>query len=408
MIKLTRWLSGWVEFSIAGKKKGQAERFLTLCARSGFVLWGMQAGGQESFRCRVRASEYAELRPYARKCRVKLRLMRRRGLVFWMKKLGKRKGLVLGGVWFCLILWILSGRYWVITVSGNQQLAQQSLLQAASEEGLFLGAVREEIDEKALAAALMQRFPEISWVSVNTRMCSAEICLEEGVPKPEEESGEGPSNVLATVDGQILSIDTFDGTAMVQAGDAVTKGQLLISGVKEDRQGGNTLVYARGKIVARTRRTFTAEIPLEQTVSTETGKTKTRWGLQFFGMNLPVTLRTQPKGTWRKESLEIPATLLDTPLPILLTEEVWHEYREEEVTLNRKEAEERAWKIVNLQQAELLGKEGRILTETSKTAVREGKLILTVQAECQEEIGKNSQILLEDDDVKNKQENKGK
>lgn len=121
MIGLTRWLTGWVEFSIQGKKKGQAERFLTLSARSGFCFWGMEPEG-EGFRCRVRAVEYPELRSGARRCRVRLRVLRRRGLPFWQQKLCRRKGLALGGAVFCLLLWFLSGRFWIITVSGNEEL----------------------------------------------------------------------------------------------------------------------------------------------------------------------------------------------------------------------------------------------------------------------------------------------
>ena len=221
MIGLTRWLTGWVEFSIQGKKKGQAERFLTLSARSGFCFWGMEPEG-EGFRCRVRAVEYPELRSGARRCRVRLRVLRRRGLPFWQQKLCRRKGLALGGAVFCLLLWFLSGRFWIITVSGNEELPQSLLLSAAQEEGLFSGVARDSIDEKVLAAALMERFPEIGWVSVNTRNCQAEICLEEGIPKPEDQSGETPANILAAADGQILSIDAFDGVAMVKAGDTVT------------------------------------------------------------------------------------------------------------------------------------------------------------------------------------------
>ena len=129
---------------------------------------------------------------------------------------------------FCLLLWFLSGRFWIITVSGNEELPQSLLLSAAQEEGLFSGVARDSSDEKVLAAALMERFPEIGWVSVNTRNCQAEICLEEGIPKPEDQSGETPANILAAADGQILSIDAFDGVAMVKAGDTVVEGQVLI------------------------------------------------------------------------------------------------------------------------------------------------------------------------------------
>lgn len=92
-------------------------------------------------------------------------------------------------------------------------------LAAAQEEGLFPGAGRKGIDAKSVASALMEKFPEIGWVSVNTQGCSAEICLEEGVPVPETSEKE-PANILACQDGVILSMDVFSGTPAVQVGTA--------------------------------------------------------------------------------------------------------------------------------------------------------------------------------------------
>ena len=394
MIGLTRWLTGWVEFSIQGKKKGQAERFLTLSARSGFCVWGMEPEG-EGFRCRVRAVEYPELRSGARRCRVRLRVLRRRGLPFWQQKLCRRKGLALGGAVFCLLLWFLSGRFWIITVSGNEELPQSLLLSAAQEEGLFSGVARDSIDEKVLAAALMERFPEIGWVSVNTRNCQAEICLEEGIPKPEDQSGETPANILAAADGQILSIDAFDGVAMVKAGDTVVEGQVLISGIREDQLGVNHAIHARGQVEARTRRSFTAEIPLEYTETVETGETLTRRSLTAFGLTFPLTLRREPEGLWRREEARYSASLLGTPLPLWVQEETWLACRQEKRKLTLEEAEALAWDAVSLQQRELLGVRGRVLEEESSSKVENGVLRLTVRARCREEIGVTQEIIFE-------------
>lgn len=394
MIGLTRWLTGWVEFSIQGKKKGQAERFLTLSARSGFCFWGMEPEG-EGFRCRVRAVEYPELRSGARWCGVRLRVLRRRGLPFWQQKLCRRKGLALGGAVFCLLLWFLSGRFWIITVSGNEELPQNLLLSAAQEEGLFSGVARDSIDEKVLAAALMERFPEIGWVSVNTRNCQAEICLEEGVPKPEDQSGETPANILAAADGQILSIDAFDGVAMVKAGDTVVEGQVLISGIREDQLGVNHAIHARGRVEARTRRSFTAEIPLEYTETVETGETLIRRSLTAFGLTFPLTLRREPKGLWRREDNRYTASLLGTPLPLWVQEETWLACRQEKRQLPREEAEALAWDAVSLQQRELLGVRGRVLEEEPSSQVENGVFRLTVRAQCREEIGVTQEIIFE-------------
>lgn len=393
MVRLTRWLTGWVDFEIAGRKKGQAERFFTLESRSGVWFWGMKPQKEGNvFRCRVRASEYAELRPGARKCGVRLRLLKKHGLFFQCRRIKKRKGMAVGTVLFLVLIWALSSRYWLVTVSGNSQLAQSTILAAAQEEGLFPGAGRKEVDAKSVAAALMERFPEIGWVSVNTQGCAAEICLEEGIPQPEE-SGEEPANLLAGQDGVIISMDVFSGTPAVQVGDGVVKGQLLISGIWEGERGGMTVSHASGNVIARTSRTFSARIPLLQTETVETGKVRYRKSLSIFGVTLPLTLRAEPEGLWQREQFCQSLSLLDTDLPVSVVEEKWTEYQQVEHKLSREEAEEKAWEAVTLQQREQLGKDGRVLSQKPSISVEDGVLVLTVTAQCQENIGVLQEIL---------------
>lgn len=394
MVGAIRWLTGWVAFTVSGKQKGQAERFLSLCTRGGKIFWEMKpVPNQPQISCRVRACEYPSLLSQARKCRVRLHIQKKCGLPFYWRRVSRRKGMLAGAALFLLLLWLLSGRYWLVTVSGNDQLAASTLLQAAQEEGLYQGALRKDVDPQALASALMKRFPEIGWVSVNTRGSSAEICLQEGVPIPEEQTSQTPANILAAADGVIVSIDTFDGTAMVKAGEAVTQGQLLISGIKENQLGGTSAVYARGKIVAKTKRDFSAQVPLEQVEAIKTGRTICRRSLTFFGITLPLNLHQEPEGLWQREQEQIPLILLDTQLPAFVTQETWTQYREEPCTLTREEAEALAWDSIELQQRELLGAEGRVLSQKSAVRIQNGTLYLTVASQCQEEIGVSQEIL---------------
>ena len=85
---------------------------------------------------------------------------------------------------------------------------------------------------------------------------------------------------------------------MVQPGDGVIEGQLLISGIVESETGSNHAVFARGKVVAETRREFTAKIPMEQIERKKTGETLVRESVLFFGLRFPVTLREAPEGLW--------------------------------------------------------------------------------------------------------------
>ena len=108
----------------------------------------------------------------------------------------------------------------------------------------------------------MLRFPGVSWLTVNTQGSTAVVALAEGVEKPDMEAWKRPCNIRSAAAGQILRMEVYAGQAEVAAGDAVTAGQLLVSGVTEDAWGGVTLHHAAARIVAETRREFTAAVPL--------------------------------------------------------------------------------------------------------------------------------------------------
>lgn len=394
MVRLTRWLTGWIEFSCKGDG-GKSERFLTLASRSGILLWGIRKQGENGVLCRCRAADYAFFRPFAARTGARLHLCSRHGLCFRLRFFGRRKGMTAGLALAVVLLWLLSGKYWVITVQGDTNIPTETLLAAAREEGLYTGADRSSVNTHELSRVLRDRFPQLSWLSVNTDGCTAQICLEEGTPKPQDEDSDTPANLLASADGKIKSIDVFSGTAMVQPGDGVIEGQLLISGIVESETGSNHAVFARGKVVAETRREFTAKIPMEQIERKKTGETLVRESVLFFGLRFPVTLRKAPEGLWEKETEDSPLTLLQTSLPVSRYREIWSRYEEVSRTLTEEEAQSLAWDAVLLQQREMLGKTGRVVSQEWKTGVEDGGFHLTVRAVCEEEIGVSREIVVE-------------
>ena len=135
MVRLTRWLTGWVEFSCKGDG-GKSERFLTLASRSGILLWGIRKQGENGVLCRCRAADYAFFRPFAARTGARLHLCSRHGLCFRLRFFGRRKGMTAGLALAVVLLWLLSGKYWVITVQGDTNIPTETLLAAAREEGL--------------------------------------------------------------------------------------------------------------------------------------------------------------------------------------------------------------------------------------------------------------------------------
>ena len=98
-----------------------------------------------------------------------------------------------------------------------------------------MGARKAKIDTSAVEKELVERFPELSWASVNMYGSKAEVEVREAEKSPEIEDTKTPSNLVAKKDGMVVLVKGYRGTNKVKEGDVVVKGDILISGIVENR-----------------------------------------------------------------------------------------------------------------------------------------------------------------------------
>ena len=126
------------------------------------------------------------------------------------------------------------------------------------------------LDRKAIAQRALRGLEELSWMSINLYGTRLEVVVREAVESPEIMDDEGFYDVSSEADGIITQVEPLAGEAAVQEGDTVARGEVLISGLisiqppqYSDQPVRYYPVHARGRVYARTWRTFEAAIPLE-------------------------------------------------------------------------------------------------------------------------------------------------
>lgn len=385
-LDLTRWLIGYVRFDILG---GSPERFYTNCARSGAYLWNI-APASGGGAC-VAARRYRLLRRNARRAGCRLRVRERRGLPFAVRKTFAHPGLWAGCAAFFLICFSLSLRVWCIRVTGNGQVPSARIEQELAAAGVQPGVNRRDIDPQTVSQTVLLKIPELRWMSVNLRGSTAEIAVREKTQKPEIRRLTGASNIKASATGQILSMKVYAGTAAVRVGDAVTEGQLLVSGVVVDQLGNSTLTRSSAEIVAETHRSVSAEIPLVQEEEVPTGETLLRRSLEIFRMRLPLGLAEKPGDGWRVSRSQTQVSLFGTLLPLGVYEERWECVAGKSRTISRAQARELA-KAEAAKQAEALLKNGRITGVRYEEKWTQNRLLLGAKFTCEENIAIESEI----------------
>src|SRR5699024_9096074 len=124
--------------------------------------------------------------------------------------------------------------------------------------------------------------------------------------------------VTAKKDGVIVKVTALGGWSAVEAGDAVTAGGLLISGVYEPDEYSNPqknhFAHAHGSVIAKTDHKISVNIPREQSEKVYTAEEEYKT-LYFFGREIPLYIdqeKTNTVSEYQKKYL----VLNDFRLPI--------------------------------------------------------------------------------------------
>ena len=390
-MRFSRYLDGCVKVWVQGPPE-RLHRFLSLLFPAGLEVWQVSRRDQEASFW-MKASQARRLRPLRRRCRVKARFVEKKGLVFQKRRIRERQGLFWGAILGGLLVWYLSGGVWQIEVEGCRSLSEEQVLAAARAEGVFPGCRLGDLDGKTVARAMQSALPQAGWIAVNTNGCTVEIVVSER-EEPAPAESETPCNLVAECDGVITSLSVMEGTAAVVDGSVVAKGQLLVSGVQENKDGSMHLVHAAAQIKATTTHTLTVQVEKQERRLFWQGDTVWRGQMSAFSLTLPLTLQAAPDGLSVKRQWEKPARLFGEPLPFVCRWEQYDSLQMKTVTLTEQDMRKTAqMRLLLIERQQLEG--CTVLSSSVKETWTEEGLTLTATLQCEQKIGKEQEILLQ-------------
>ena len=207
-----------------------------------------------------------------------------------------------------------------------------------------------------------------------------------------------PCNLVARRAGLVKNVQTIGGVACVVPGSAVTEGQILISGVEDTDTVGARVLAGLGKVEARTWYDFTASMPLTVLEKRYTGKEKTGVSLIFGSRRIKFFSNSSIDGTeYDKITSRHPLNLLGVPLPVTVVTETWRFYEAVPRARTAAEAEKAAEALLTAQLREQVEPYGEVKSTLCSSRQRGNTLVVTLSAECLEEIGKTAPIYTEEE-----------
>lgn len=316
---LSHMLHGCVMVRVHGYSP---ERFFNLCRNNGLEIWDI-CYGKDGCTFYMQARQFLKSKPYIRKAGVRLSVVKKLGLPFFLYRNGKRKLYAAGFVSFFLMLYVLSLFIWNIRFEGNRMYSSETLLTFLKSQNIDYGMLKSRVYCEGIEEAMRTEFGEITWVSAQVSGTRLLIHIKENeVLSSIPQKDHSPQEIIAAQPGVIKSMVVRRGVPLVSVGDTVEAGQVLVSGILEITDDSNTVisrhaVRADADITGETVREETTPFSLYRPVSYDTGKTNLGFRLKVGPWTFTALLPTAKEEEWVYASEQRQLKLLeDFYLPV--------------------------------------------------------------------------------------------
>ena len=370
MQKIVNFLRGTVRLELTG---AFPERFLNICAAENLPFWQVEQPDEHTLRITLAGQDRRRAIEAAKRSLCQVTELGREGFPAFVGRFRKRYALLMG--------------------------LSLSIAATLSRLGFGIGSYGPSVNERELVNRALLELEDVGFLSINIKGVRAEVVVRESPKKPKIEDLTVPADVVAERDGVILEIGAKRGKKMVKNGDAVLKGEVLISGLVTHKSGDSDAILsseqvrAAGEVWAVTERTLRRSIPLTTTGKGDVEAMQHRYALRVLGRRINFYRKSSISlDNYDKINAEYPLTLpggLKLPLSWLKTTYTSRQVTQSTFSKERAEAYLKQRLEADIQK--VVG-EGEVLSKEWKTSERDGVLTVTLQASCNEEIGRTVEL----------------
>jgi len=324
LLKFINYMRGNLRVEIRG---AAVERFLNLCVTNGVIFWDVERTAPDVLYATIRLEGLFRLRPYARKCMCRVRVMEKRGIPFQTRRYRHRYAL-LGGAALCLgLIWLLSGFVWTIQLEGCRQMPESELLQLLAQSGLRTGVRSAAVDAVDIKNRVLQQTDQLSFLTVNIQGSHAQVVVRERTDTKSGIDESQPCDVVSDKTGVIHRLRVRAGAAQVKVGETIMAGERIAAGTMISSQQEVWYVHASAEADVRTWHSRTLRLPAEVRRLTPTGSEKVRYALVLGNRRINLYWIESAPFAWYDMKVEKYHLRIDENFrfPITLIRETWQE-----------------------------------------------------------------------------------
>jgi similar to stage IV sporulation protein len=388
LLRMWNYMRGYVIIIVKGYS---LEKFINICIHRKIFLWDIKKQKNSTMVLKLRIKGFKLLRPVVKKTGCRVKILSKRGLPFKFHRFKKRKAFVLGAVIFIILVYIMTSFIWAVDIKGNKKISSRLIIDKLASYGIKTGVLKYRINTDEVVNDMMVGIKELAWISIEVKGTMVKVNIKERVNPPKLIPNDSPCDIIAYRDGVIKSIFTKVGQQIVNEGDTVKAGQILISGnlKSENKEAVLKQVHAIGTIEARTWYEKSCKVDQKLIEKRLTGNKKNRYSLVLFSKQIDLFKGDIPFEKHEDTKIEKKLTIGDSiVLPFGLVIDSAQEYQLVEHKISLSEAKKIAGnKALKAAKAEIPKGVKTISSKLNFIKSEKSGLVANVIIECIEDIG---------------------
>ena len=212
------------------------ESFLNYLIRNKIYVYNVNRMEKSKIQFNIDRNNYKKLKKIHRSNKFKIKVKNQTGIPFIAKRIYTYRGMVICAIISLIILMSTSQFVTDVYITAPEGIDKTALKKELYIQGVKPGVYKKSIDRKIVRENIMGKFKQIAYVSINVKGTNIFVNITKKDESQNSDENSNYCNIIAQKDGIIEKIVPRSGEAIVQEGDIVKKGDVLINGANTTAQ----------------------------------------------------------------------------------------------------------------------------------------------------------------------------
>lgn len=212
------------------------ESFLNYLIRNKIYVYNVNRMEKSKIQFNIDRNNYKKLKKIHRSNKFKIKVKKQTGIPFIAKRIYTYRGMVICAIISLIILMSTSQFVTDVYITAPEGIDKTALKKELYIQGVKPGVYKKSIDRKIVRENIMGKFKQIAYVSINVKGTNIFVNITKKDESQNSDENSNYCNIIAQKDGIIEKIVPRSGEAIVQEGDIVKNGDVLINGANTTAQ----------------------------------------------------------------------------------------------------------------------------------------------------------------------------